>query len=60
MLLSKEQKELIVQTLQTQVKKTQWVVDNKDIEEKKKDSLSNKIRQMKEIIAILEANEIKE
>ena len=59
MTLSENQKHLIVQTLQTQIKKTQWVVDNKDLEGKKKDFLLNRIQQMEEIIQILQPESVK-
>ena len=59
MTLSEEQKYLIVQTLQTHIKKTQWVVDNKDLEEKKKNFLSGRIQQMEEIIQILQPESVK-
>ena len=58
-MLSEQQKHLIVQTLQTHIKKTQWVVDNKELEEKKKDFLSNRIQQMEEIIQLLQPENVK-
>ena len=53
MFLSEQQKKLIVQILQTNIKKTKWVLDNKKLEEEKKSLLSDKINQMEEIIQIL-------
>lgn len=51
--LSKEQKELLSQILQTNIRKSKWVVDNKKLEEKKKTQLEGKICQMEEILQLL-------
>ena len=53
MFLSEQKKKLIVQILQTNIKKTKWVLDNKKLEEEKKSLLSDKTNQMEEIIQIL-------
>ena len=54
MSLSEEQKELLLQIVQTNIKKTEWVVENKKLEEKKKKQLEEKVHKMKEIAQILE------
>ncbi len=53
MFLSEQQKLLIIQTFQTHINKTQWVLDNKGLDAKKKDTLLDKIQKMEEIIEIL-------
>lgn len=59
MFLSAQQKSLIVQTLQMNIKKTKWVMDNKELEEEKKNFLSDKINQMEEIVKILQSDAVK-
>ena len=50
MSLSEQQKSLIVQILQTNIKKTRWVLDNKQLKEEKQSFLTKRISQMEEII----------
>lgn len=57
--LTEDQAKFLLSALNTQRQKIKWVIDNKELEDDKKQILTNKIKNLIEIIQLLEKSKKK-